>query len=135
MVKRLLAAMAAAALLTSCCVPAFTAHAAAGLLKAKQEAENKGFVFETSRDEIIAKAKKEGKVRILSALDRETFKPMIESFKKKCPFIDVQIQEITGTEDTQRLILELNAGSAKDWDLAHAPDDFYMELTAHAKKV
>jgi hypothetical protein len=103
-------------------------------LKAKQEAESKGFIFEMSRDEIVAKAKKEGKVRLLSALDRETFKPMIESFKKKYPFIDAQIQEITGTDDTQRLVLELNAGAAKEWDLAHAPDDFYMELTAHAKK-
>ena len=112
-------------------------HAAAanpGLLKAKQDAESKGFIFETSRDEILAGARKEGKVKVLSALDPETFKPMIESFRKKYPFLDVEIREITGTEDTQRLILELGAGTAKDWDIAHAPDDFYTDLTAHAKR-
>jgi hypothetical protein len=33
------------------------------LLKAKQEAESSGYIFVTSRDEIIAKAKKEGRLR------------------------------------------------------------------------
>ncbi|MBI2985554.1 MAG: extracellular solute-binding protein [Deltaproteobacteria bacterium] len=115
----------------------FSAHGAVAnptLLRAKEEAETKGFIFETSRDEIVAKAKKEEKVRVLSALEPEIFKPMIESFKKKYPFIDVQIQEITGTEDTQRLLLELNAGSVKDWDVVHAPDDFYSELAGHARR-
>jgi hypothetical protein len=38
------------------------------LLKAKQEAESNGYIFVTSRDEIIAKAKKEGRLRALSGL-------------------------------------------------------------------
>jgi hypothetical protein len=37
----------------------------ARLKKAKQGAEAKGYVFLTNRDEIVAKAKKEGKLRIL----------------------------------------------------------------------
>jgi len=42
-------------------LPALANAAAAGaaLQKAKQEAEAKGFVFEASHDEIVAKAKKE----------------------------------------------------------------------------
>lgn len=66
------------------------------LMKAKQDAEAKGFAFETSRDEIIAKAKKEGRLRALSSLDPGSFKPMADSFKKKYPSIDIQIHELTG---------------------------------------
>jgi hypothetical protein len=75
-------------------------------MKAKQEAEAKGFIFETSRDEIVAKAKKEGKLRVLSSLDPSSFKPMTDSFKRKYPFIDIQIHELTGTEAIQRHLLE-----------------------------
>ena len=106
----------------------------ATLLKAKKDAETKGFIFEASRDEIIAKAKKEGKVRILSSLDQDTFKPLMESFKKKYPFLDIQIQEITGTEASQRFLLELKAGTAKDWDGSHASEDFYNDFAGQAMK-
>ena len=113
---------------------AFAASPAPDLLKAKGEAEAKGFIFETSHDEIVAKAKKEGRLRTLSSLDPDTHKAMTESFKKKYPFIDVQMQEITGTEASQRFLLELKAGAAKDRDIAHASEDFYNEWPAHAKK-
>ena len=43
------------------------AESSAALLKAKKGAEAKGFIFETSRDEILAKARQEGAVKILSA--------------------------------------------------------------------
>ena len=105
------------------------------LLKAKQAAEAKGFVFETSRDEIIAKAKKEGRLRALSSLDPSSFKPMIDSFKKKYPFIDIQIHELTGTEAIQRQLLELKAGTVKDWDIGHASQDHYDDYPAHALKI
>ena len=113
---------------------ALAASATPSLLKAKQEAEANGFIFETSRDEIIAKAKKEGKLRVLSSLDQDTFKPMMESFRKKYPFIDAQIQEITGTEAEQRHLLELKAGTVREWDITHATEDFYNEYAANAKK-
>jgi iron(III) transport system substrate-binding protein len=113
---------------------AFAAAAAPALLKAKKDAEAKGFLFETSRDEIVAKAKKEGKLRVLSSLDPGSFKPMIDSFKKKYPFIDAQIHEITGTEAIQRFLLELKAGTVKEWDVAHASEDFYNEFADQAMK-
>jgi len=37
------------------------------LLKAKTEAETKGYIFETSHDVIVAKAKKEGKLVVFSS--------------------------------------------------------------------
>ena len=104
------------------------------LTKAKQEAEAKGFIFETSRDEILAKAKKEGKVRALSSLDPGSFKPMADSFKKKYSFIDIQLHELTGTEAIQRHLLELKAGTVKDWDVGHASEDFYNDFATQAMK-
>ena len=104
------------------------------LLKAKKDAEAKGFLFETSRDEIVAKAKKEGKIRVLSSLDPETFKPMTDSFKKKYPFLDIEIHEITGPDAMQRFILELKAGTVREWDIAHASEDFYNDFAGQAMK-
>ena len=105
------------------------------LLKAKQEAEAKGFAFETSRDEIIAKARKEGRLRVLSSLDPASFKPMADSFRKKYPFIDVQISELTGTEALQRHLLELKAGTLKEWDILHASEDHYTDFNSHTMKI
>jgi len=59
------------------------------LSKARQEAESAGYIFAANRDEILAKAKKEGKLRALSGLSTPTIKPMIAAFKKKYPFIDL----------------------------------------------
>ena len=114
--------------------PVFGASASTGVMKAKQEAETKGFIFESSRDEIIAKAKKEGRVRVLSSLDSSSFKPMADSFKKKYPFIDIQIHELTGTEAIQRHLLELKAGTVKEWDVGHASEDFYNDFVAQTMK-
>ena len=105
------------------------------LIKAKQDAEARGLSFETGRDEIVAKAKKEGRLRVLSSLDPSSFKPMADSFKKKYPAIDIQIHEITGTEALQRHLLELKAGTLKDWDVLHASEDSYNDFTGHAMKV
>ena len=118
----------------------FSAHALAAsaspsLMKAKQDAEAQGFSFETNRDEIIAKARKEGRLRVLSSLDPGSFKPMTDSFKKKYPFIDTQIHEITGTEALQRHLLELKAGTVKDWDVLHASEDFYNDYASQAMKI
>jgi ABC-type Fe3+ transport system substrate-binding protein len=112
----------------------FAASSSPVLSKAKQEAEAKGFIFETSHDEIVANAKKEGKLRVMSSLDPGSFKPMADSFKKKYPSIDIQIHEITGSEAMQRFLLELKAGTVKDWDVGHASEDFYNDFAAHAMK-
>ena len=72
-------------------------HAASAVpaaIKAKQEAEAKGYTFEPSHDEIVSKAKKEGRLRVLSSLEGDMLKPVAETFKKKYPFIELRAEEI-----------------------------------------
>jgi ABC-type Fe3+ transport system substrate-binding protein len=110
------------------------APTAASLQKAKQAADAKGYTFITSHDEILAAAKKEGKLRAYSSLDPNTFKPLMNSFRKRYPFADIEIQEMTGTDTAQRVLLELQAGTVKDWDILHLPEDFYTDYAPYAKK-
>jgi hypothetical protein len=55
----------------------------AALLKAKQDAEKQGYIFISNRDEIVEQAKKEGKLRVLSAEDPAVIKATTEAFKMK----------------------------------------------------
>src|SRR6185503_10443184 len=89
----------------------------AALQKAKQDAEAKGFIFETSHDEIVAKARKEGKLRVVTSLEMESLKPVPDAFRKKYPVIDVRAVEIAGTDTYQRMLLEMKAGTASGWDV------------------
>ena len=113
---------------------AFAAEAPSQLLKAKQEAEAKGYIFFTSHDEIVASAKKEGKLKVLSSQDDSSLKALSQAFKKKYPFINVTWDEVSGTEVYQRMIAEMKAGVAK-WDVNYSAPDYYLEYLAHQKKV
>jgi iron(III) transport system substrate-binding protein len=116
----------------------FSALAAApteALLKAKKDAEAKGFVFYSSRDEIVAKAKQEGRLRVLAEMEPPNIKASIKAFSKKYPFINLHIEEITGTDAARRNILEIKSGTAKDWDIVHLSTDFYNEYLPHLWKV
>ena len=110
------------------------AESSGALLKAKGEAEAKGFIFESSRDEIVAKAKKEGAVKVLSGLDPSIYSSIMEGFKKKYPFLKIEMVEITGPDSAQRFIMELKSGSRNDFDMAHASTEFYPEYIPFAKK-
>lgn len=125
-----------ASFLLSLGLPAAVLGAAAGsaLQKAKQESESKGFIFETSRDEIIAKAKKEGRLRVLTSLEIEALKPVSEAFKKKYPFIDLRAEEIAGTDTYQRMILEMKSGMASGWDVNYLTTDYYDDYFPYQKK-
>jgi|SRR5262245_17858099 len=101
---------------------------------AKREAEVKEFVIEPNHEGIVAKAKKEGKVRVLSSLEPRVFSPMIASFKKKYPFIEAEMTEITGTEAAQRFLLDVKGGGNPDADLIHVSSDFYEEWRPFGKK-
>ncbi|HWP57919.1 MAG TPA: extracellular solute-binding protein [Candidatus Acidoferrales bacterium] len=120
-----------------CCAAVSTAVAAApsaALLKAKKDAEAKGYIFETSHDEIVAKAKKEGRLRVASTLDPDVNKAMSAAFKKKYPFIDLRLQELGSVEENQRFLLEIKAGAAKGWDVNRVYTDFYEEYLPYEKK-
>src|SRR5262245_21792562 len=110
------------------------AESSAALLKAKKDAEAKGFIFETNRDAIIAKAKQEGVVKVLSGLDPSIYSRIMEGFKKKYPFLKVEMVAITGPDSAQRFVMELKSGSRNDFDVAHASTEFYPEYIPFAKK-
>src|SRR5262245_49403926 len=110
-----------------------SAAVAPDVVKAKEQAELKGFAFETRHEEIVIKAKNEGKLKVLSFLDTEGRKAMADAFRKKYPFIEVQTQEIGGTDEYQRFIPELKAGRIK-LDVTHIPNHFYEEYVSYLKK-
>jgi iron(III) transport system substrate-binding protein len=112
----------------------YGAAAPAALQKAKQESEAKGFIFETSRDEIVAKARKEGKLRVLTSLEIESLKPVAEAFRKKYPFIDLRAEEIAGTDTYQRMLLEMKSGTASGWDVNYLTTDYYDDYFPYQKK-
>lgn len=101
----------------------------------RAEAASQDYVTLASHDEIVAKAKKEGKLRAISSLDSASFKPMMQSFSKKYPFLEVRMEEIGGPEALQRFLLELKAGTVKDIDTSEASSEFYTENAAHAMKL
>ena len=72
-------------------------------------------MFFTSHDEIVSKAKKEGKLRVLTGLEG-SIKAINEAFKKKYPFIDPDVEEIKNPDTNQRILLEVKARAAKDWE-------------------
>jgi ABC-type Fe3+ transport system substrate-binding protein len=107
----------------------------AALLKTKQATEANGYIFETSHDEIVAKAKKEGKLKVLTGLDPASHAPMIQSFKKKYPSIDpVEILELDNTEASQRFLSELKAGRGREWDVAYLSTEVYADYPPLARK-
>jgi ABC-type Fe3+ transport system substrate-binding protein len=112
----------------------FGAPAAGTLMKAKQEAEAKGYAFIASRDEILVKAKKEGKLRVLAGMEAPNIKATSAAFVKKYPFINLQIQEIQGQDAAQRNILEIKSG-AKDWDVHRLSTDRYPDYVPYLFKI
>ncbi|MBI2986744.1 MAG: extracellular solute-binding protein [Deltaproteobacteria bacterium] len=114
---------------------AFAASAGPALQKAKQEADAKGFIFETSHDEIVARAKKEGLLRGLVGFEPQTIRALKEGFSRRYPFINTQFEEITGPDSAQRFLLELKAGRASSWDIAHLSPDFHNDYLPFLEKI
>src|SRR5262245_13076037 len=122
-------------MVVSCCgfpSPSFGAAPGDALSKARQEAESGGYTF-ASRDDIVARAKKEGRLRVLSGLSTPAIKPMIAGFRKKYPFIDTYVEEIEGTDSYQHFLLELKAGVSK-WDANYIPYDNYKAFLPYQMK-
>jgi ABC-type Fe3+ transport system substrate-binding protein len=66
----------------------------------------------------VEMAKREGKLRVAANMGRSAIKATTAAFKKKYPFIDdIYIAETTGTETAQRMLLEIQSGAAKEWDI------------------
>lgn len=99
--------------------------------KEKREIDSKGYAFVGTRDEIVARAKKEGKLRVIASMEPANIRATIAAFTKKYPFIDVYVQETRGTEGAQRLVLEIQTGAAKEWDAVVVYPDFRSGYTGH----
>ena len=104
------------------------------LLKAKQEAEAKGYEFVTSHQEIVERAKKEGKLRVFASQEPPAIKAMAAAFKQKYPFIDVRAEELIGMENYQRMLMEMKGGMAKTWDVNYLAFDYYNDFLPYQKK-
>ena len=128
--------LSALMLALSCCAisVAFAADGGA-LAKARKEAESRGYTFSTDRNEIIAKAKTEGRLRVLAEMEPPNIKASTAAFMKKYPFINLYIEEITATDQYQRNLLELKSGRGKDWDLLSVSIDFYSEYLPFLSKI
>ena len=110
------------------------ASSASALHSAKREAEARGYAFIADHDVIVAKAKQEGRLRVLGGMEPPTMKATAAAFGKKYPFINLQIQEITGTDAAQRNILEIKSG-ARDWDVHRLSTDRYPDYLPYLLKV
>ena len=105
------------------------------LVKAKQDAESKGFIFVSDRSEIVARAQKEGKLGVITSMEPETAKASALAFKKRYPFIDLNIQPRTGSESAQQLVLQIKSGGAKEWDVVSTSSDHINDYIPHLWKV
>lgn len=113
----------------------FAASTHPGSLKAKGELEKQGYLSLATNDEIVAGAKKEGRLRVASQFDPRTNKAWISAFKKRYPFMtDVHVEDATGTDPQQRFLLELKAGRPTGWDVYDIAPDFHAEYLPYIKR-
>jgi hypothetical protein len=104
--------------------------------KTAEERGARGYTFIGSRDDILAGAKKEGQIRILSGLESRTLKAVVNSFAAKYPFVQIKrVESQDGLDAARRFILELKAGSAaKDWDTIYLTGNYYSEYIPYIAK-
>lgn len=113
---------------------ALGASASPALVKAKQEADAKGYIFVPSHDEIVSRAKQEGKLRAVVSLTEEPLKHMLAAFSKKYPFIETRAESVPTGEVYLRLLQELKAGLTKGVDVNDPISDYYNDYLPYQKK-
>ena len=101
-------------------------------MKAKKDAAANGFLFATSHDEIVEKSKTEGKFRAIVSLESKAV--LAKAFKERYPFLDIHVEEISGTEAGERFLLELKAGRTQ-WDVSRLSTETFTDYLQHGKKV
>jgi ABC-type Fe3+ transport system substrate-binding protein len=131
---------AVAAFSISLCVCAIGTHVLAAMVpdpslaRIQKESEARGYTFFAEREQIVAGAKREGKLRVLSALD--AFQELRKAFLQQYPFVDLQVEDVKGTDAPQKFILELKAGAAaSQWDVFDVAPELFQEFLPYIKKV
>jgi iron(III) transport system substrate-binding protein len=112
---------------------AFAAASPASVQKAKQAAEATEYIFFSTHDDLVNRAKQEGRVDGIISLDPDTFGPLTKAFRRRYPFLDLKLREVTGTEATQRFLLEVQSGTAQA-DFTYISEDFYKGFITRGKK-
>ena len=115
--------------------PVHAATANPALAKAKQDAEARGFLFVSDRAEILSRAQKEARLSVITSMEPETAKASAAAFKKRYPFIELNIQPRTGSESAQQLVLQIKSGGAKEWDVVSTSSDLINDYIPHLWKV
>jgi len=111
-----------------------SALAAEALLRAKQDAEARGYIFLNNHDELLSRAKKEARLNVVVSLSDDVLKPVNAAFRKKYPFIETRVVGVRGGELYLRLLEELKAGLTKNQDVNDLVSDYYNEYLPHQKK-
>jgi hypothetical protein len=111
------------------------AEASQSLIRAKRDAEAKGYIFVATHDEIVSRAKQEGKLRVVVSMSEGILKRLSDGFRKKFPFIETSAAEIKGTEVYARVLQEIKAGLNKGQDVNDLTYDYYNEFLPHQKKL
>jgi hypothetical protein len=114
--------------------PNGSAQTSAALSNTKKEAEAKGYIFVDSHDEIVNRAKKEGRLNVVVSLSQDILSPVNVAFRKKYPFIDSRAVGVRGNEVYLRLLEELKAGLTKNQDVNDLVADYYTEYLPYQKK-
>ena len=95
-----------------------------------------GASVDAGRAKILAGAKTEGKLRVLSSLDPSSFNALRKAFLSQHPFIqDMQVQEMKGTDSPQKFLLELKSGRGTNWDVFDVAPEFYDEFQPFVRKI
>jgi iron(III) transport system substrate-binding protein len=63
-----------------------------------------------TKEEILARAKQEGKLALIPGYDKGTIAPLAAAFSKKYPFLEVSWELVTGITGGQRQLFEMTAG-------------------------
>jgi iron(III) transport system substrate-binding protein len=94
-----------------------------------------GYAAVASHEELVERAKKEGKLRIIRSLSADTFNHTAAAFKQKYPFVtEIVAHEFKGTEGPQRFVLELEAGRGREWDVFDVAPEQHSEFAPFLKK-
>jgi ABC-type Fe3+ transport system substrate-binding protein len=103
--------------------------------KGKAPAPAKGYVSFGNHNDLVEKAKQERNLRILVNMDPATLKAAAKAFNQRYPFINLNAQEITGTDMAQRNVLEIKSGRAREWDIIYPSRDLYSEYLPFLWKI
>jgi ABC-type Fe3+ transport system substrate-binding protein len=107
----------------------------AGSMQSQKEAEAKGFRFDGNREELVARAKKEGALRALLGFDKPTIVALRDGFRKKYPFINPQFEEHGNPAESQRYLLELQTGRTSDWDIVNVLNEGQQDYAPYTEKI